>query len=157
MSLKPPLSLSLSYRYTYIHRTLLYRPSFRNREEARRERTIKYRANTIRLYDIRRIETASIACIVRACLHQRLPRGTAVIKPLTLLYRVINLNITTHVSRVSALLIYRSRGFHDVTERRRRRRRETVVLFTWWTDDEEDEIRDEQSLFEWNEERGSFF
>ena len=61
------------------------------------------------------------------------------------------------MSRVSALLIYRSRGFHDVTERRRRRRRETVVLFTWWTDDEEDEIRDEQSLFEWNEERGSFF
>lgn len=43
-------------------------------------------------------------------------RGTAVIKPLTLLYRVINLNITTHVSRVSALLIYRSRRFRDVTE-----------------------------------------
>lgn len=71
---------------------------------------------------------------IRACLstplRRRSPRrwpprsralshGTAIIKPLTLLYRVINLNITTHVSRSFGPADLSQRGFDDVTERPR--------------------------------------
>lgn len=61
---------------------------------------------------------------IRACLRDGRRHGlalsheTAIIKPLTLLYRVINLNITTHVSQSFGPADLSQQGFHDVTERR---------------------------------------
>lgn len=61
---------------------------------------------------------------IRACLRDGRRHGlalsheTAIIKPLTLLYRVINLNITTRVSRSFGPADLSQQGFRDVTERR---------------------------------------
>lgn len=123
-SLKAPLS---DRRYANaVSRIFIDRAPASREKESRAKKShdrISERSN-IRTARYTAFKSAFIACVSeRASINGC--RGTAVIKPLTLLYRVINLNITTHVSRVSALLIYRSRGFHDVTERRRRRR-ETV-------------------------------